>query len=96
MPRTAPTPPTTGPARAPASPPGLAEVAARLHLDVLVYADRPEDRLVFINAQKYVEGQRLDDRVLVEAITPEGAVLALGGERVLLRPRLNPYLAPPR
>ncbi len=61
-------------------------------LDVLVYSERSAERMVFINSRKYVEGQRVDGRVLVEEITRGGAILSYEGQRFLLRPRSNPYL----
>jgi hypothetical protein len=50
--------------------------------------------MVFINGRKYVEGQVLDGGVLLERITPEGAVLRHADRSVVLRPRLNPYVRP--
>jgi hypothetical protein len=63
-----------------------------MRLDVLVYAESAADRLVFINGQKYVEGQRVSDKFVVEGITREGALLTFEGQRYLLRPKTNPYL----
>jgi hypothetical protein len=59
---------------------------AGLRLEVFVYGDRPTDRLVFINGRKYVEGQQVEGKYLLEAITPQGAVLRYEGRQVLLRP----------
>jgi hypothetical protein len=50
--------------------------------------------MVFINGRKYVEGQAVDGQILLESITREGALLSQEGQRVLLRPKLNPYVAP--
>lgn len=76
-----------GPATPPASqePPVPHEVIAKLHLQVLVYAEVPSGRLVYINNQKYVEGQRIDANLMVERITPEGVFVSYQGRRVLLR-----------
>ncbi|MBI2466448.1 MAG: general secretion pathway protein GspB [Candidatus Rokubacteria bacterium] len=60
-------------------------------LEVLVYSERASERLVFISGQKYVEGQRVDGKFVLEAITEEGALLSHEGQRLLLSPRLNPY-----
>jgi hypothetical protein len=77
----------------PAATPGAAPAGAgALRLEVFVYAERPEDRLVFINSRKYVEGQQVDGGYLLEAITPEGALLSQDGQRFLLR---APMLVPP-
>jgi hypothetical protein len=40
--------------------------------------------MVFINNKKYVEGQQVEDRLRLEEITPEGAVLSADGQRILL------------
>jgi hypothetical protein len=63
-----------------------------LTLDVLVYADTPAQRLVFISGKRYGEGDQVEGKFLVEAITAEGAILAHAGERLLLRPKSNPYV----
>jgi general secretion pathway protein B len=57
----------------------------KLRLEVLVYAETPAQRMVFINGRKYVEGGRIDDGLVVEEITQEGAVLSQQGQRFLLR-----------
>jgi hypothetical protein len=68
------------------------EAVARMTLDVLVYSEHESGRFVFINGRKHVEGQSVEGTVVVEAITREGALLGSQGERVLLRPKSNPYL----
>lgn len=75
------------PATPPASqePPVPQEVFANLHLQVHVYSDVPAERRVFINNQKYVEGQRIDANLVVESITPDGVFVSYQGKRVLLR-----------
>jgi hypothetical protein len=59
---------------------------AGMTLSVHMYSERPEDRMVFINGRRYLEGELVERRYLLESITPEGAVLRLGGERETLRP----------
>jgi uncharacterized protein YlzI (FlbEa/FlbD family) len=61
---------------------------------VLVYSEVPAERLVFINGRKYVEGQSVSEDAVVEQITPEGAILVQAGRRIVLRPKLNPYVRP--
>ncbi len=56
-----------------------------LRLDVHVYSERVADRFVLINLQKYREGERLQEGPVLDAITPEGAVLSVQGSRFLLR-----------
>ena len=63
-------------------------------LDVLVYSEDEAERFVVINRRKYIEGQWIDGKIQVETITPEGAILNAQGQRLLLAPRLNPYVRP--
>ncbi|MCI0548242.1 MAG: general secretion pathway protein GspB [Candidatus Rokubacteria bacterium] len=58
-----------------------------MKLDVLVYADRPADRMVFVNGRKYTEGQRTEEGAVIEEITPDGALISHDGRRFLLRGR---------
>ena len=76
------------------APPAAAQGSPRLSLDVLVYSDAPAERFVFINGQKYVEGQAVGDGAIVEQITPDGAILRQDGKPIVLRPKLNPYARP--
>ena len=62
-----------------------------MSLDVLVYSEVPAERLVFINGKKYLEGQTVDGDAVLEQITQDGAVLRQQGQRIVLRPKLNPY-----
>jgi general secretion pathway protein B len=55
-----------------------------MHLDIHVYAAKPADRFVFVNMQKYTEGQTLKEGPKLERITPDGAVLNHQGLRFLL------------
>ncbi|MBN2337278.1 MAG: general secretion pathway protein GspB [Acidobacteria bacterium] len=64
----------------------LRDAVAGMTLSVHMYSEQPEDRMVFINGRRYVEGELVDRRYLLESITPEGAVLRLGGEREIVRP----------
>ena len=65
------------------------EVAAtnhlpNLHLDLHVFAANPQQRFVMINTHKLREGESLPEGVMVESITPDGAVLSHNGTRFLL------------
>ncbi|MBZ0167858.1 hypothetical protein MELA_01647 [Candidatus Methylomirabilis lanthanidiphila] len=75
------------PATRPASqePPSPQEVLANLHLQVHVYSEVAAQRRVFINNQKYVEGQRIDANLVIESITPDGVFVSYQGKRMLLR-----------
>jgi general secretion pathway protein B len=55
-----------------------------LHLDLHVFADRPQDRFVMINMHRLGEGDSLPSGVQVEAIRPDGVVLSYHGTRFLL------------
>lgn len=55
-----------------------------LHLDLHVYADRPQDRFAMINMHRVAEGDSLPSGVQVDAIRPDGVVLSYHGTRFLL------------
>lgn len=55
-----------------------------LHLDLHVYAERPQDRFAMINMHRVGEGDSLPSGPQVEAIRPDGVVLAYHGTRFLL------------
>ena len=55
-----------------------------LHLDIHVYSEKPEERFVFVNMNKYRERARLTEGPLVREITPEGVVLEHLGNGFLL------------
>lgn len=52
-----------------------------LKLDVHVYADKPEDRFIFISMAKYREGDATPNGLHVEEIMPDGVVLSYTGTR---------------
>lgn len=55
-----------------------------LHVDVHVYSEVSEDRFVFINMNKHMEGSRLAEGPLVSEITRDGVVLDQNGITFLL------------
>ncbi|HEY2035811.1 MAG TPA: general secretion pathway protein GspB [Steroidobacteraceae bacterium] len=55
-----------------------------LHLDLHVFAARPQDRFVMINMHRLGEGDSLPNGAHVEAIRPDGVVLTYHGTRFLL------------
>ncbi len=61
------------------------ESIGNIRLQVLVYSENNAERMVFINSRKYVEGQQVDGKLVVESITRDGAVLSYQGRRFLLR-----------
>jgi hypothetical protein len=62
----------------------LRTLMAKLSLQVLSFSTEPRDRFVFVNGRKYVEGQAIDDKLLIERITDGGVVLSYRGERATL------------
>ncbi len=78
--------PATRPAsQEPPVPQEVFGVFGNLHLQVHVYSEVPAERRVFINNQKYVEGQRIDANLVVESITSDGVFVSYQGKRALLR-----------
>jgi general secretion pathway protein B len=69
------------------SPISFQESMATMNMTILMYAEAKSERIVFVNDRKYMEGDYIDGRYLLESITPEGAVLSYRGERLTLRPR---------
>jgi general secretion pathway protein B len=55
-----------------------------LSLDMHVYAQRPQDRFIFLNMQRLREGDSLPEGVRVESITPDGVVLSQRGSKFVL------------
>jgi general secretion pathway protein B len=55
-----------------------------LHLDMHVFADRPQDRFVLINMHRLGEGDTFSGGVHVDAIRPDGVVLTYQGTQFLL------------
>ncbi len=86
-------PPTARtPARAGAPPPvaqetpqEIQDLVGKMKLQMVVYSDDAAKRLVFIDNQKYVEGSSIDGKLILESITPDGAVLSYEGKRFELR-----------
>ncbi len=66
-------------------PPAFQQSLPRMRVEVHVYSDTPRERLVFINGAKYLEGQSVEGRIMVERIIPDGVVLSYDGQRFLLR-----------
>jgi len=52
---------------------------------MVVYSTVPAQRLVYIDNQKYVEGSSIEGKLVVESITPDGAVLTHDGKRFTIR-----------
>lgn len=67
----------------------LEEAARKMKMTILMYSDAPSERMVFIDGKKYVEGDHVEGRYLLESITMEGAVLSYQGEQVIISPPSN-------
>jgi general secretion pathway protein B len=67
-------------------PASFREAADKMTLNIHVYSEAKEERLVFIDGKKYLEGDYVGGQYLLEEITPEGAVLSREGEKAILRP----------
>jgi type II secretory pathway component PulC len=65
-------------------PPAVADLVPNLYLQAVVYSETPTERLVFINNRKYVEGQTIEGRVLLERITTDSVILSYEGTRFTL------------
>jgi hypothetical protein len=64
----------------------LQEAMQGMNITILMFAEDPADRLVFINGRKYVEGDYVDGLYLIESITQDGVILSYGGEKSTLMP----------
>ncbi len=62
---------------------GLVSVAD-LHIDMHVYSSDAAKRFVFINMNKYREGDRLAEGPTLEKITPQGTIMVQHGNRFRL------------
>src|SRR5262249_39341487 len=78
-------PPPPPPQPAPDAGPELRDAMDKFKLEVLVWAADPRDRMVFLSGRKFVEGQSLDGKVVVERIDEESIVLAYQGQRVRVK-----------
>src|SRR5437899_1584860 len=65
--------------------PELRDAMSKFKLEVLVWAADPRDRMVFLSGRKFVEGQSLDGKVIVERINEDGIVLGYQGQRVRVK-----------
>ena len=68
-------------------PASLEEAVGKMTLSLLMFADTKEERMVFIDGDKYVEGDYVAGIYLLESITIDGAILSYQEERVLLKPK---------
>jgi type II secretion system (T2SS) protein B len=78
--------PESSVATAPRSaPPAPQTPFAALKLEMVVNADDPAERAVYISGRRYVTGQSLEGGAMIESIAPDAVVLRWAGQRYLLR-----------
>ena len=66
---------------------GTTRESDELKLEVLVYSHHAAERAVYINGRRYVEGDRVNARFLIERITSDAVVLVSGDTRQVLKQR---------
>src|SRR5207247_1850825 len=79
------TPPPPQPQPGSDAGPELRDAMSKFKLEVLVWAADPRDRMVFLSGRKFVEGQSLDGKVVVERIDEDSIVLGYQGQRVRVK-----------
>jgi general secretion pathway protein B len=67
------------------APPAPQTPFAALKLEMVVNADNPAERAVYISGRRYVTGQSLERGAMIESIAPDAVVLRWAGQRYLLR-----------
>jgi general secretion pathway protein B len=78
--------PTLSHATSPRSAPTAPQTPfAALKLEMVVNADDPAERAVYIGGRRYVTGQSLEHGAMIESIAPDAVVLRSAGQRYLLR-----------
>ena len=80
-----PTPPESSPTAPRSAPPAPPTPFAALKLEMVVNADDPAERAVYISGRRYVTGQSLERGAVIESIAPDAVVLRWAGQRYLLR-----------
>jgi len=63
----------------------LIDAMAKMSMSVHLYSENKTERLVFINGKICHEGESLGPGIILESITPEGAILRSEEERAVLR-----------
>jgi hypothetical protein len=71
----------SAPRATPAPEPTPAVEAPNLALQVLVYAENPAQRMVFIDGKRYAEGDAIDAETVLERIDSDGIVVKRRGQR---------------
>ena len=66
-------------------PQGVRDDLPEMHITVLVYAERPQDRFLLVSGQRMVEKDQLEGGVVLEEIRRDGAVFQYRTYRFLLK-----------
>jgi hypothetical protein len=66
-------------------PQGIRDSLPELHVSVLVYAQRPEDRFVLVSGKRLVEKDEYEDGVVLEEIRRDGAIFHYRHYRFLVK-----------
>ena len=69
--------------------PGPALTPQDLKIEMLVWAAEPGQRMVYVNGQKYVEGETLENGAVLQQIEENGIVVIQEGKRLRLRPEAS-------
>jgi hypothetical protein len=69
----------------PSAPRAASPQELELKIDMLVWAAEPEQRMVYVNGQKYTEGQTLENGAVLERIEQDAIVMIQEGQRLRLR-----------
>jgi hypothetical protein len=77
-------PPQAAPPPAASGQPQLLEDTL-LRLNTIVWVPRPNERMVYVNGHKYVEGDTLENGAILEEIQQNGVIIIQGGKRFRLR-----------
>ncbi|HYK90412.1 MAG TPA: hypothetical protein VE398_16675 [Acidobacteriota bacterium] len=77
--------PTTSPGAIQTKPLPLREAMAKMTLTLIMCGESGEECFVYINGRKYVKGDYVDGRYLIESITLQGPMLSYEGEKALLQ-----------
>ena len=66
-------------------PQGIRDSLPEMHVSVLVYAERPQDRFVLVSGQRMVEKDVYEGSVTLEEIRRDGAVFQYQNYRFLVK-----------
>jgi general secretion pathway protein B len=65
-------------------PEAVRESLPAIRVDALLYAERPAERMVFIDGRRYREGDTVSEGLRIEEIRRDGVILSYKGERFMV------------